>query len=136
MSRSRSFGGGSIRWTGSDVPPSKNPPPQRDYRRWALGAIALLFGIAAIWFNFVDDYDNQMVAASSARLAFIFAVLWLALPDVMRGPAMFFYMLVAVVAVAAVIKGGKNSLKLIVPAMLVLGILSFLRRFTGTLPRR
>jgi hypothetical protein len=92
--------------------------------------------MAALWLNFVDDYGNQMFAASSARLTFIFAVLWLAMPDVLRGPALFFYLLVAVVAVVAMIKGGRNSLKIIVPAMFALGVLSFLRRFTGGPVRR
>jgi len=112
-------------------PQTKGSPAVPDYRRWILGGLTVAFGFAALWLNFVDDYGNQMVAASSARITFILAVLWLAMPDVLRGPAVFFYMLVAVVAVAAMVKGGKNSLKILVPAMLVIGVLSFLRRFTG-----
>jgi predicted outer membrane lipoprotein len=113
------------------APPTKGSPAEPDYRRWILGFLTVAFALAAIWLNFVDDYGNQMVAASSVRITVVLAILWLALPDVMRGPAVFFYMLVAVVAVAAMVKGGKNSLKILVPAMFVIGVLSFLRRFTG-----
>jgi hypothetical protein len=122
------------------VPPPKELPPQeRDYRRWVLGILAVVMGAAAIWLNLIDPElgsRNPQFAGGTMRMAFVLAILWLALPDVLRGPALFFYLLVAVVAVVAMIKGGKNSLKLIVPAMMLLGVLSFLRRFTGGPHRR
>lgn len=107
------------------------PPPTPDYRRWILGGLAVVCGVLAAGSYLFGGDEYQVLTASSARIGLILAVLWLALPDVMRGPAVFLYMLVGVVAVAAVFKGGRHSLKIIVPAMMVLGILSFLRRFTG-----
>ena len=122
------------------MPPPKELPPQgRDYRRWILGVLTVVLGVAALWLNVFDaDLGGRypQFAGGTMRMAFVLAILWLALPDVLRGPALFFYLLVAVVAVVAMIKGGKNSLKLIVPAMMLLGVLSFLRRFTGGPQRR
>jgi len=107
------------------------PSPSRDYRRWILGGLAVACGVVALWSYFWGGDEYQMLTASSARIGFILAVLCLALPDVMRGPAVFLYMLAAVAAVAALFRGGRHSLKILVPAMVLLGILSFLRRFTA-----
>jgi hypothetical protein len=100
--------------------------------------MAAFCAAAALWLNVIDPElgsRNPQFAGGASRMAFVLGMLCLALPDVMRGPAVFLYMLVGVAAVAAVFKGGRHSLKIIVPAMMVLGILSFLRRFTGG-PRR
>jgi hypothetical protein len=109
--------------------------PGRDYRRWTLGLLAAACGAVALWSYFWGGDDYKFLTSACVRIGFILAVLCLALPDVMRGPAVLLYILAGIAAVAAMFRGGRHTLKILVPALTVLGILSFLRRFTGG-PRR
>lgn len=102
--------------------------------RTIIGALALAMIAAALWLNVLDPATGErypQFAGGTARMGLVLAVLWLAVPDVLRGPAPFLYMLGGLLAVALVFRSGKNALRILVPAMGILGVLGFLRRFTS-----
>ena len=103
--------------------------------------MALALAACAVWLNLLDPAAGErypQFAGGTARMALVLAVLWLAIPDVLRGPAAFLYLLGGVLAVALLFRSGKNALRIVIPAMAVLGALGFLRRFTSAAkePRR
>lgn len=102
-------------------------------QRLIIGALAVVMIVLALWLNVFDPaagHRYPAFAGGTVRMALVLSVLWLAIPDVVRGPAAMLYMLGAVVAVALLFKSGKNALRILIPAMGVLGVLGFLRRFT------
>lgn len=109
------------------------------YRRIILGVATLFMAAIAFWLNVLDPALGEQYpqfAAGSVRMTPVLAVIWLAMPDVMRGPQALLFIVAVVCAVALMFKSGKTGLKFIVPAIGVLLFIGWLRRFTAILGGR
>jgi hypothetical protein len=106
------------------------------YRRALIAVLAVVCAVAAAWLNWFDqDLGKQYpyFAASTLRMFPVLAVLWLAAPELRRGPGAIFFILAVVIAIAMVFRAGRSGVKFIVPAIGVLMFLGYLRRFTSLL---
>lgn len=111
---------------------------ERDqYRRHAIGILCLTVGAIALWLNVLDpDLGARyaMFQSGSLRMVPVLAVLWLAMPEIQKGGAGgILFMFAMLCAVAMVFARGKTALKFLVPAIGVLLVLGYLRRFTAAL---
>lgn len=107
------------------------------YRRHAIGVLCLAMGAIALWLHVLDPElgaKYAMFQSGSLRMVPVLAVLWLALPEMQKGGAGGILFLFAMLcAVAMVFARGKTALKFLVPAIGVLMLLGYLRRFTTLL---
>ena len=111
-------------------------------RRLGVGILFLISAVVALWLNLIDrglGARYTMLQASSLRMTPVLAVLWLAFPEMRRGPGGVLFLLAVVCAVALAFAKGKAALKFLIPAIIALFVLGYLRRFTTLLgggPRR
>jgi hypothetical protein len=111
-------------------------PLTDDYRRLIVGVLTVVVGFIALWLNVVDPAlgdEYPQFAAGAIRMAPVLAVVWLALPEVRRGPGAILFMVGVVCAVAIAFKSGRTGLKFLVPALGVLMALAWFRRITAVL---
>ncbi|MGC3969084.1 MAG: hypothetical protein QM775_17495 [Pirellulales bacterium] len=105
-------------------------------QRIILGALTLVMAGVALWLNVFDKAAGESyaaVAAGSVHMTAVLAILWIALPEARQGAGMWLFAVAAIIAVTILIGRGKVGLKVIVPAIAILGALAFLRRFTAAL---
>jgi hypothetical protein len=105
-------------------------------RRMIVGILCLVLAAVAVWLNVLDPArgnENPAIQSGAVRMTAVLAMLWLALPEIQRGPRAIL-VLFAVLCVVAVVY--RNGLKFIVPAILVLLLLGYLRKFTAVVGGR
>lgn len=106
------------------------------YRRTLIAVLAIVCAAAAIWLNWVDPELKKQYpqfAAGTLRMLPVLAVIWLAIPELRRGPGAIFFIIAVVVAIAMMFRAGRHGIKFILPAVGVLMLLGYLRRFTSLL---
>jgi len=112
------------------------------HRRLILGILCLLMAVIAVWLNWLDPElgeQYKQFQAGSIRMFPVLAVLWLAMPEMQRGPGSILFLFAVLVAVMLIFSSGKTALKFLVPALSVLLLLGYLRKLTavfGAKPRR
>lgn len=107
-----------------------------DWRRTILGIMAVVMACIAAWLNYFSPEVGERyaaIAAGSLRMTPILAVLWLALPEKFNGPRLWIFVGVAVCAVAFLFRPGRAGVKFLVPMLIGLAALAFLRRITAAL---
>jgi len=105
-------------------------------KRFLIGVLAIVMAIVALWLNVIDEdlgKRNAALQSGSMRMAAVLAILWLALPETMKGPAVWIIAGALIVGVVLLPKAGKMGFKVIAPAIAILGALAYLRRFTRLL---
>lgn len=110
--------------------------PAMQFQRNVLGALTIALGLVALWmYQLQPELSERYAAIASgcARMTPVLAVLWLALPDAQKGPRVWLFILVAICAVAFLFKSGRAGVKFLIPALIALAVLGFLRRFTDAL---
>jgi hypothetical protein len=103
-------------------------------RRIIIGILCLLMAAAALWLNVLDPdtgANYPQFQSGSLRMAAVLAVLWLALPEMKRGPGGILFLFAMLCAVVMVFSKGKHALKFLVPAITVLLVLGYLRKLTA-----
>lgn len=106
------------------------------HRRLILGILCLFMAAAALWLNWLDpELGDQypQFQAGAVRMFPVLAVLWLAMPEMQRGPGSILFLFAALVAVMLIFSSGKTALKFVVPAVSVLLVLGYLRKLTAAL---
>lgn len=104
------------------------------HRRLILGVLCLLLAVVALWLNWLDPELGEaypMFAAGSIRMFPVVGVLWLAMPEMNRGPGAILFLFAVLVAVVMIFSSGKTALKFLVPAISVLLVLGYLRKLTA-----
>jgi len=111
-------------------------------RRLIVGILCLVLAVVAVWLNWLDPELGSrypQFQAGALRMFPVLAVLWLAFPELNRAPGSIVILFVAIAAMALLFGRGKMGLKFLLPAISVLLVLGYLRRFTAKLtggPRR
>ena len=105
-------------------------------KRFTIAVLAGIMAIAALWLNVIDEELGNRYAAmqsGTVRMTAVLAVLWLALPETTKGPAIWIAFGVLIVGIVLLPRAGKIGIKVIAPALAILGALAYLRRFTSLL---
>jgi hypothetical protein len=103
------------------------------HRRLILGVLAIVLAGVGVWLNWLDPElgaEHPMIAAGAIRMVPVLAVLWLAMPEMKRGPGGILFLFAFLCAIAVIFSSGKTALKFIVPAISVLLVLGYLRKLT------
>ena len=104
------------------------------HRRLILGILCLLMAAAAVWLNWINPELGEQYPqfrAGAIRMFPVLAVLWLAMPEMKRGPGSILFLFAALCAIVMVFSSGKTALKFLVPAISVLMLLGYLRKVTA-----
>lgn len=105
-------------------------------KRFLIAVLAGIMALAALWLNVIDEELGSRYAAlqsGTMRMTAVLVVLWLALPEATKGPAIWIVFGVLIVGIVLLPKAGKLGIKVIAPALAVLGALAYLRKFTSLL---
>src|SRR5262245_49042032 len=103
-------------------------------RRMIVGILCLLLAAVALWLNFLDrelGAKYPQFQSGALRMAAVLAVLWLAAPEMKRGPGGILFLFAFLCAVAMLFSHGKTALKFLVPAVAVLLVIGYLRKVTA-----
>lgn len=106
------------------------------YRRHVIAVLAVVMGGIAVWLRWIDPELGKQYpqfAAGTLRMLPVLVVLWIAAPELSRGPGAIFFIIGIVVAIAVMFQAGRHGIKFILPAIGVLMFLGYLRRFTSLL---
>jgi hypothetical protein len=101
------------------------------HRRLILGILCLFMAAVAVWLNWLDPElgdKHLQFQSGSLRMTAVLAMLWLALPEIQRGPRTVIFLFVTLCVVAVVFR---NGLKIAVPAISILLVLGYLRKLTA-----
>jgi hypothetical protein len=104
------------------------------HRRLILGLLCLLMAAVAVWLNWIDPELGSrypQYKGGAIRMFPVLAVLWLAMPEMKRGPGSIIFLFAVLVAVMLIFSSGKTALKFVVPAVSVLLVLGYLRKLTA-----
>lgn len=107
-----------------------------EQRRAVVGVMTVATAVAAVWLNWLDPALGDaypQFASGTVRMAPVLAVVWLAMPEVRRGPGAIIFAVGLVVAIAMLFQSGKTGLRFLLPALGVLFVIGYLRRLTTLL---
>lgn len=110
-----------------------------EHRRMLIAGLAVVFAAVAAWLHWLDPELGRQYpqfAAGTLRMLPVLMILWIAAPELRRGPGAIFFIIAVVVAIALLFRAGRSSIKFILPAIGVLMLLGYLRRFTSMLGGR
>jgi hypothetical protein len=103
-------------------------------RRVGVGLLCLLMAAVALWLNVIDKElgaEYPQFQSGALRMAAVLAVLWLAVPEMKKGPGAILFLFALLCAVAMLFSSGKTALKFLVPAVSVLLLIGYLRKVTA-----
>ncbi len=106
------------------------------HRRILIAGLALFCAVTALWlYVLAPELGEQYpaFAAGSLRMLPVLAVLWIAFPEIKSAPGALLFIVALICGIAMMFKAGPRSLKFILPAIGVLMLLGYLRRFTSAL---